>query len=424
MENLLLIVQHTLKKAGWCLISASIVIVLSGVVISWIEKPEKKIRRQVIRGLFDSSYGNPLHLRDGERLPRVICTKTGDGIYKLTIEAVSVTVEQLQEISSSISSSLCSRSLNQYAVTQTESDRAFNGVSFRVEDVSIDRTLTFRSVNEMKPESATRLRVQDGTSINLTTSGSILCAGKTRSGKTTGIISLLLQVALQGPDSFGSEVIIIDPKQAELSRLPHVVSLDDDGKATAILAAMRQMADTVKHRQAILNNLSIQTGDAVKWWEAGMNVSTIFIDEYVALRSIFPSKADKEHPDYCLATFDSYLKRIITMGASAGCYAIISIAEASVGEGGLPAMLRSAMSTRILFRPTRSEALLIWDKEKIENCIQRTYGPGDAWFSSTDGVHDEVSFVHFPRMEFPVYKELGRLLQEYYDDPRRTRDED
>lgn len=104
------------------------------------------------------------------------------------------------------------------------------------------------------------------------------------------------------------------------------------------------------------------------------------------------------------------------MGASAGCFAIISIAEASVQEGGLPAMLRSAMSTKILFRPTRAEGLLMWDAEKLDNSVgDRVYNAGDAWFSSTDGMHDAVSYVHFPVMDFPAYRELGQLLKEYYD---------
>ena len=72
-----------------------------------------------------------------------------------------------------------------------------------------------------------------------------------------------------------------------------------------------------------------------------MHPSFLFIDEYVALRTVFPPKAAKDS-DYCVNTFDSVIKRIVTMGASAGCYVIISIAEASVQEGGLPAMLRSA----------------------------------------------------------------------------------
>ena len=147
-------------------------------------------------------------------------------------------------------------------------------------------------------------------------------------------------------------------------------------------------------------------------------LSFIFLDEYVACRSILPKKLSKDS-NYCLDAFDSLVKRIVTTGASAGCYIIISIADASVAEGGLPAMLRSAMSTKVLFRPTLAEGRLMWDSEKLGNfASDRVYGPGDAWFSSTDGVHDAVSYLHFPNMDFPVYRELGRLLQEYYDWPR------
>ena len=58
----------------------------------------------------------------------------------------------------------------------------------------------------------------------------------------------------------------------------------------------------------------------------------------------------------------------------------------------------------------------MWDKTKLDTMPDRVYGPGDAWNSSTDGVHDAVSYVHFPHMEFPVYRELGRLLALYYAD--------
>ena len=114
---------------------------------------------------------------------------------------------------------------------------------------------------------------------------------------------------------------------------------------------------------------------------------------------MFPKKGTKNSPGYSIEQFDSFVKRIVTMGASAGCYMIISIAEASVDEGGLPSMIRSAMSTRVLFQPTLTEGRLIWggSNEKLKNfAVDRVYGKGDAWFSSTDGVHDVVSFVHFP----------------------------
>lgn len=93
---------------------------------------------------------------------------------------------------------------------------------------------------------------------------------------------------------------------------------------------------------------------------------------------------------------------------------IISIAEASVEEGGLPAMLRSAMGTKILFRPTMPEARLLWSADKLEAMTDKGhYTPGEAWLSSTDGEHDDINFVRFPRLEFPAYRELGSLLRLY-----------
>ena len=413
-------VGHMMGQAAAVALGAGVVALISAAVVRFLMPDCAKIRYQVRRALWHPAHGNPLHLKEGELLPAIKCKEAHTGVYDLTISAGAVTVETITGAASAISSALNGRYIR-YAVTQMDTGVAFDRVTFRIEDVLADRSLTFEKVEDMRPRGPTKLRIQDGTEIDLTTSGSMLVAGKTRSGKTTGIIAILLQALQCGRDEYGSEVIIIDPKRAELSRLPYVVALDGDGEARGILDALKRFSDTIVTRQAVLNNLSEQVGDAVKWWDAGMHPSFLFVDEFVSLKSIFPAKPAKDDPDYCISAFDSYIKRIVTMGASAGCYVIISIAEASVQEGGLPAMLRSAMSTRILFRPTRSEGLLLWDKVKLDPLPERVYGPGDAWFSSTDGEHDAVSYVHFPLMDFPVYKELGRLLTLYYeDDPEGT----
>ena len=374
------------------------------------------IKRMIQRGLYYYPLGNPLRLKEGEILPPVRIRKIDNGRYEIKIRVTAFTVDDLSNVASNISSSINSKFFDRYAVIGTDSDISMNWVKFIIDDVTVIRKLTVDSVHQLKTGVSTKLKIQSDTNIDLSTSGSILVAGKTRSGKTTGIISLLLQALQYGRDDFGSEIIIIDPKRAELSRLPHTVTLTEDGEGTEIIAALQRFENAVVRRQKILNDLSEEKGDAVKWWDAGMHVSFLFIDEYVSARSIFPQKASKDNPDYSLNNFDGLVKRIVTMGASAGCYVIISIAEASVESGGLPAMIRSAMSTKILFKPTQTEARLIWDSEKLKNFPERIYQAGDAWFSSTDGINDNVTYVRFPQMDFKVYKELGELLRCYYDE--------
>ena len=385
---------------------------LFGLMIVLFDLKRSQIEHKIKLGLYYHGYGNPLHLKDGEYLPKIKVKQIENDMYVLTIDCSSVSAEVLNKMPQIISSTLNGKQ-EQYAVTTVNTDVAYNYVQFYIEDVTVDKSFTFKSVDEMKPKHPTLIKIQNGTNIDLTTSGSMLVAGKTRSGKTTGIIAILIQVLSGGRDSYLSNVFIIDPKRAELSMLPHVITTDEDGEARKILDSLKAFEVVMRKRQSILNFKSLETGDIWHWWELGMHPSFLFIDEYVACRSLFPKKADKGS-DYCLTTFDSILKRVVTMGASAGCFVIISIAEASVEEGGLPTMLKSAMSTRILFKPTLTEGRLIWDSSKLESFPERVYNAGDCWFSSTDGEHDDVTYAHFPLMDFPVYKELGNLLKRYY----------
>ena len=211
--------------------------VIAAAAVHVLTPDRAKIRHKVRRALCHPAHGNPLHLQEGELLPSIKCKETRPGVYDLTISAGAVTVETIAGAASAISSALNGRYIR-YAVTQMDTGVAFDRVTFRIEDVLADRSLTFEKVEDMRPRGPTKLQVQAGTEIDLTTSGSMLVAGKTRSGKTTGIIAILLQALQCGRDEYGSEVIIIDPKRAELSRLPYVVALDEDGEARGILDAL------------------------------------------------------------------------------------------------------------------------------------------------------------------------------------------
>lgn len=352
MTEILITVSNILTHTSEAILAAACVACGIGAFLLATQLNQVDMRYKVQKALFLAPNGNPLGLKDGEKLPKVTCVEYKPGFFKLTISAGVCTTEQIEKISTSISSALNKR-YRRYAVAKHETDLAFNSVAFFIEDVLIDRRITANSVDDFCSGKPELLRVDQNTNIDLTLTGSMIFAGKTRSGKTTAIISLLLQIARYGRDNYDSQIIIIDPKKAELSRIPHTYTLDENGEARQIIEVMKKLVKIVRERQSVLNDLSEQKGDVVHWWEADMHPSIIFMDEYVSLRSILPTKAAKDD-DYCLATFDSLLKQIVTMGASSGSFVILSVAECSVGEAGVPTMIKSAMSTKVLMRPMTS----------------------------------------------------------------------
>lgn len=404
-----------LAVLAWGLIGCGALLLVFALVWAWCRPPARRIESAMRRALCLHRHGNPLGLADGQLLPVIRCEVVRPGppaLYRLRVVGIASTVEDLARARSAISSALRGR-FSSYSVVSVDTGLAHEYVDFFLEDVRQDRAIPVGQVSDMLSGDPTRLRVQVGVDLDLTSSGSILVAGKTRSGKTTGVLALLLQAASYGADAFGSRVLIVDPKQAELSRLPGVLTLDDDGQARGILDALRSFEDTIKIRQQALNDASVQHGDVRKWWDLGMHPSFVFIDEFVALRSLYPSGTAKEYAGYMVKDFEAVLRRIVTMGASAGCFVIVSIAQANADQ--LPTMLRDAFSTRVLFRPTPDEGRLMWDAVQVAGMPPRVYGPGEAWFTSSDGVHDSIYPVRFPRWSegFRAYGELAQLLNNY-----------
>lgn len=377
--------------------------------------PERIAIRQMLRyRLFSKAGGNPLGLKSDSAIPSLDVKPDGDGRYSVTIDTTACSADTLVKLPKIISSGLTGDYAG-WAVVAVDEDSASSFVSYIIEDVTRSRKIIAASPLELYSESVIQINIQDGFSLDLTKSGSILMVGKTRSGKTTAVESILIQLLAHGPDDFGSKILILDPKGAELSRLPYTLSPDEDGTAKGMLQALRDFEQTRRARQKVLDDLSEQHGRPIMWWEAGMHPSVLFVDEWIAFQALMPKKAPKDDPEYSLQSLQDMVKILVTMGASAGCYVILSTAEASVESAGVPSMIRSAMGTKILMRPTKQEGALLWSSEKMEALPERRYAQGDAWISSTDGIHDNPSFVQFPKMEFPEFEVLRALLHRYYD---------
>lgn len=399
-----------------CLLYCSLLIIICSILEYVLRSDRRNIKYIVRRRLCASSFGNPLHLRDGEVEPYIEVIKTDRG-YKILVDCMSANFNDVASLEMVISGCLRNKYGN-YAVVMKEEDIAGRFVEYYIEDVvaGYSKQSIYNSVADV-PANTTRIFIRNDVYIDYgrVLNASAIVSGKSRSGKTTAIISTFLIPFLKlGRDKFGSEIIIVDPKSAELSLCPHVLSPDENGSVEHILNAIRRFNELRVKRQKYINDACRESGKAHKWFELGMHPSVLFLDEFVSIQDMFPKKAPKEKPDYSLADFQGLLRQIATQGASAGCFLILSTAEASVGTGGLESAVNNACGIRILFKPSKDEARYLWSTDKLEVLRERRYSAGDAWFSADDGVNNSVRFVKFPKIEFGEYEALSELLDSYY----------
>ena len=387
-------------------------------LIEYLTRSNKRHIKYIVRqGLCASCFGNPLHLKDGELEPCVVVENSPKG-YKITVDCMAADFDDVSSLEMAISGYLRNRYGN-YAVVAKEEDIAGRYVEYFIEDVvsSYQKQSVYASIDDVVSH-LTKIYIRDDVYIDYARvlNSSAIVAGRSRSGKTTAIIStFLLPMLKQGRDDFESRIIIVDPKSAELSLCPYVLSPAPDGSVEHILDAIREFNDIRVKRQKTINDFCKTEGKAVKWFDIGMKPSVLFLDEFVSIQDMFPKKAPKEKPDYSLADFQGLLRQIATQGASAGCFLILSTAEASVGTGGLESAVNNACGIRILLKPSMNEARYLWNSDALEVLRERQYSAGDSWFSADDGLNNSVRFVKFPRIEFGEYEALSTLLEQYYD---------
>lgn len=401
------------KTAIISLLSVACILFVVAITELMLRSNKRRIQYLLQRKFCEVKYGNPLNLKEGEYLPVIKVFEHPKG-YQIRISCKSAKFSDLLNLESSISSYLTGR-FNNFSVISKTQDIACNYVEYIIQDVvsNANKQSKYRSIEDIPSEDVTKRYIRDDVYIDYSKvlNSSALICGRSRSGKTTGIIStFILPTLKQGADKFGSRVIIIDPKSAELSSCcPFVLSPDINGSAEKILKVINGFNDIRVKRQQVLNQHK-----GSKWFQIGMKPSILFIDEFVSFLDLFPARPSKDNLHYCLSDIQSLLQQIATMGASAGCFLIISVAEASVGAGGIPSIINNACGIRILFKPSKQEARYLWSADKLETMNEREFMPGDAWFSAEDGINNNVSFIKFPKLEFNEFEALSDLLIKYY----------
>lgn len=141
--------------------------------------PERIAIRQMLRyRLFSKTGGNPLGLKNDSVIPSLSVREDGDDRYSVTIDTTACSADTLVKLPKIISSGLTGDYAG-WAVVAVDEDPASSFVSYIIEDVTRSRKIIAASPLELYSESVIQINIQDGFSLDLTKSGSILMVGKT-----------------------------------------------------------------------------------------------------------------------------------------------------------------------------------------------------------------------------------------------------
>lgn len=240
----------------------------------------------------------------------------------------------LDRLAEDVSGSFRGRLAN-YAVTSSRIAPNGNEFILTLEDVGSDRTWRPATLKEMRQPTHV-LRLQKDLTINLADSPHLIFYGKSGSGKSTSLISVLVQALMWA----GSQIYIADPKR-EFSALSDFYPLDRLAvEADEVIAMLYRVCEIVRDRQKVVSDgVRKRQKMGLRAYDLGFPPIVVMIDEVSALMASMDSKAKKE--------FLSLLTQIVMKGRSVSCFLILGN-QSALAEKGITTDIRGQIATKIV----------------------------------------------------------------------------
>lgn len=253
----------------------------------------------------------------------------------LTVEIEKLAgMYDLDRLAEDVSGSFRGRLAN-YAVTSSRIAPNGNEFVLTLEDVGSDRTWRPATLGEMQQPTHV-LRLQKDLTINLADSPHLIYYGKSGSGKSTSLISVLMQALMWA----GSQIYIADPKH-EFSALSDFYPLDRLAvEADEVIAMLHRVCDIVKDRQIVVSDgVKKRQQMGLRAYDLGLSPVVVMIDEVSALMASMDSKAKKE--------FLGLLTQIVMKGRSVSCFLILGN-QSALADKGITTDIRGQIATKIV----------------------------------------------------------------------------
>lgn len=332
---------------------------------------QKNAERVITKSLLATMSVNQLRDTPYISVPRVTVGTSLPSFVKVSIEKLPGMYD-IEKLTEDINSSFRGK-LGAYAVVSSRITDDGLYYKFVLEDKGSDKTWRPKSLEEMKQKSH-EIKLQNDLIINLADKPHIIAWGKSGSGKSSLLFSILLQLFMGG-----SEVYFIDPK-SEFSAFQEFYPSERIQEDTEpILKLLRHVCDDLKRRQKIVAKaVKKQQKIGLRGYDIGLTPIIVVADEIGSVVASMDSKQKKE--------FLALLTQIVQKGRSVSVFCIVATQSPKI-DTTLSSDIRSQFATKILLGSANAETQrMAFDGEvATKGGVERFKG-----FYISDGKTDEA----------------------------------
>ena len=356
---------------------------------------EKKAEKAVTKSLLATMSVNRLQDTPFISVPSVRVCDSRPSHISVEVEKLAGMYE-VEKMKEDINASFRGK-LGGYAVTSAMI--TVDGLFYRfvLEDVASNKTRRPATLKQMKQPSHV-LTLQEGLKINLADFPHIICWGKSGAGKSTTLISLLVQALMWSK----SEIYIVDPKN-EFNAMSEfypanriAVEIDD------VLRMLAYVCDKISSRQKIVvEGVKIHQKMDLRAYDLGLPPIVVMADEIGSLVASMDSRQKKE--------FLALVTQIVQKGRSVSCFAIFGT-QSPKTDTTLSSDIRSQFATKILLGSASGETQrMAFDGEvATKGNIERFKG-----YYVSDGKTEQPMLFHVPDLHSHSLNDLKIIKKAY-----------
>lgn len=300
---------------------------------------QKKAEKAVTKSLLATMSVNQLRDTPHIAVPRVRVGASLPSHVKVTVEKLPGMYD-IDKLTEDINASFRGK-LGAYAVVSSRITDDGLYYKFVLEDKGSDKTWRPKTLEEIKQKSH-EIKLQNDLIINLADKPHIIVWGKSGSGKSSLLFSMILQLFMSG-----SDVYFIDPK-SEFSAFQEFYPLERIQEDTeAILELLRYVCGELKRRQKVVAKaVKKQQKIGLRGYDIGLTPIVVVADEIGSAVASMDTKQKKE--------FLALLTQIVQKGRSVSVFCIVAT-QSPKTDTTLSSDIRSQFATKILLGSANAE---------------------------------------------------------------------